>query len=166
MTSSEDSEHRICLFCTGNTCRSPMSEGILRDLLSSHSARWRVQSGGLHAFEGAPASSESVAVAREYGVDIAAHRARVFSPERARACELILVHSGEHLHRIASWGDDIAAKVFLMKAYPVAGDPGPEAWVADPIGQGVEAYRRTFLELDEVLRRIVPQIVSRAGEEE
>jgi hypothetical protein len=37
--------------------------------------------------------------------------------------------------------------------------------VADPIGLDYESYRATFLELDEVLRRIVPQIQTWAGEE-
>jgi protein-tyrosine phosphatase len=162
---TESDRLRICLVCTGNTCRSPMSEGILRGLADvKQLTGWQIESGGLYAFNGAPATRYAIAAAREHGVDISNHRARFFDAERAGGCDLILVHSGEHLHQIARWGGQVAARTFLLKHFPRPGDPGPEAWVADPIGLDFDSYRSTFLELDEVLRRIVPQIQAWAGE--
>ena len=155
---------RVCLVCTGNTCRSPMSEGILKALASERGlAHWEVCSFGLQAFEGAPATPHAVTVAREHDIDISGHRARLLEPSEALHCDVILVHSGEHFHRVLSWGDVFEKKTFLLKLFPHSGDAGPEAWVADPIGQDLDAYRRTFMELDEVLRRIVPQIEKWAG---
>jgi protein-tyrosine-phosphatase len=156
---------RICLVCTGNTCRSPMSEGILKTLAEDQDYwHWQIQSGGLAAYPGAQPSPGSVAAALEAGVDIRSHRATFFTAAEARACDLILVHSGEHYHQVVSWGDDLAQKTFLIKHFPEAGDPGPKAWVEDPIGLELPAYRATFRELLEVLTRIVPEIRKWAGE--
>jgi protein-tyrosine-phosphatase len=141
-----------------------MSEGILKDLVSRKQLHhWHIESGGLHALGGAPATTNAVRAASELDIDISGHRARPFDPERAAECDLILVHSGEHLHRIASWGPEFEQKTFLLKSFPVSGDGGPEFWVEDPIGQELDRYRATFMELDEALRRIVPRIHAWAG---
>jgi protein-tyrosine-phosphatase len=143
-----------------------MSEGILKSQLERLGLQhWRIESGGLSAYPGAPATEGSIVAARRDGVDLSAHRATAFTPERARACDLILVHSGEHYHRVATWGDDLAEKTFLIKHFPNPGDPGPQAWVADPIGMEQEVYLETYRELKEDLLRIVPEIQRWAGEE-
>lgn len=156
---SEGKLFRVCLVCTGNTCRSPMSEGILKALAPEYKLHhWQIESGGLSAFPGASASPGSVAAALEDGVDLRSHRATLFTLSRARECDLILVHSGEHYHQVLSWGEELEAKTFLLKHFPRPGDPGPGAWVADPIGLDPSAYHDTYWELEADLRRIVPQI--------
>ena len=161
----EPGTFRICLVCTGNTCRSPMSEGILRALAKERGlSHWRIESGGLSAMPGCPASPGSVAAALEDGVDLSTHSASVFTRARADECDLILVHSGEHYHRVASWSDELAEKTYLIKHFPEPGDPGPGAWVADPIGLDLPAYRDTYRELKAELSRIVNDIRARAGE--
>jgi len=143
-----------------------MSEGILKVLAEDQDYwHWQIQSGGLAAYPGAPPSAGSVTAALEEGVDIRSHRATLFTAADARACDLILVHSGEHYYQVRSWGEDLEPKTFLLKNFPHPGDPGPQAWVDDPIGLELPAYRATFLELKEVLTRIVPEIRKWAGEE-
>lgn len=149
---------RICLVCTGNTCRSPMSEAILKAEAEKYGLPWHVDSAGLSAYPGAPASEGSVWAASRDGVDLRGHRASLFTPERARDCDVILVHSGEHYHRIATWGDDLADRTFLIKHFPEPGDPGPAAWVEDPMGQELGAYLDTWRELKSALGRIVPDL--------
>ena len=149
---------RVCLVCTGNTCRSPMSEAILKAEVAERGLSWHVDSGGLSTYPGSPASEGSVLAAQRDGFDLRGHRSSAFTPERARSCDLILVHSGEHYHRIATWGDDLADKTYLLKHFPEPGDPGPAAWVEDPIGLDLEDYLDTWRELKNTLGRIVPDI--------
>jgi protein-tyrosine-phosphatase len=141
-----------------------MAEGILKELAreAGHD-NWHIESGGLSAFTGALPSEGSVIAARENGIDITAHQASVFDHLKALTCDLILVHSGEHYYQVLSWDDSLESKTFLIKHFPAPGDPGPEAWVADPIGQSLDAYRATFRELEAHLRRIVPEIEVWAG---
>jgi protein-tyrosine phosphatase len=153
----------VCLVCTGNTCRSPISAGILKQLVAEHNITdWEVTSAGTATMNGAPAAIQAIEAAREHGIDISDHHSRHFDSALARNCDLILVHSGEHLKAVAAWGEDAARKTFLLKNFPHAGDPGPQAWVLDPIGGDLDRYRRTYLELDESLRRIFPQLQERA----
>jgi len=135
-----------------------MSEAILKSLVAERGLSWHVDSGGLSATPGTPASEGSVLAARQDGVDLSGHRSSAFTPERALSCDLILVHSGEHYHRIATWSDDLAEKTFLLKHFPEPGDPGPDAWVEDPIGLDLEDYLDTWRELKNTLGRIVPDI--------
>lgn len=162
MSEGSTKPYRICLVCTGNTCRSPITEGILKQVAqSSGHTNWHISSGGLYARGGELPSEFGVEAALEQGVDISSHRATPFNIESATTCDLILVHSGEHLMEIGSWGELAVSKTFLLKHFPVLGDPGPSGWVEDPIGQNLDRYRSTFLELDEVVRRIVPYIMDR-----
>jgi len=150
---------RICLVCTGNTCRSPMAMGILRQLAKDHGVNgWEINSAGISAYSGSPAAAQAIEAASEHDIDIADHQASLFDHDAARVCDVILVHSGEHLSTVSRWGPEIAAKTFLLKTFPEAGDPGPGGWVSDPIGGDLERYRRTFMELDESLRRIFPRL--------
>ena len=155
--------YTICVVCTGNTCRSPITEGILKQVAheSGHTT-WTISSGGLYARGGEYPSEFGVEAALENGIDISDHRATPFDRARAEICDLILVHSGEHMMDIGSWDEPAVGKTFLLKHFPVPGDPGPKAWVEDPIGQNLDRYRGTYLELDEVVRRIVPHIRDRA----
>jgi len=69
--------------CTGNTCRSPMAEGICRALAEEKG--WSIQavSCGLAAFPGDPAAPYAVEAARKYGADLTMHRSRPLSPTMA-----------------------------------------------------------------------------------
>ena len=67
----------IVFVCTGNTCRSPMAEGMFRAMLAERGVSdIEVASCGTGVFPGMPASSHAVRAAAAYGADIAAHRSR------------------------------------------------------------------------------------------
>lgn len=141
-----------------------MAMGILEKLAFERGhTDWQISSAGLSAFAGAPATAHAVEVAREQGVDISHHEARRFDLADANECDLILVLSGEHFDYVSAWGAEVAARTYLLKHFPEPGNPGAATWVRDPIGGELDDYRRTFLELDEIVRRILPELSRRAG---
>lgn len=72
---------RIVFVCTGNTCRSPLAEGLFRQYLSEHGISGvEVLSAGLNVLEGEPASRNAVKVCAEHGADIVSHRSRLLAP--------------------------------------------------------------------------------------
>ncbi len=129
--------------CTGNTCRSPMAEGIARKLIAEREGcsvpelrdeGIEVVSAGVMAGQGQPATEEAVEAAGEIGVDISGHRSRQLTPE--------LLHSADHVFCLA--GSHIAQAHRLDPAharkYSLLDDPRD---IPDPIGGGIDVYRMT-----------------------
>ncbi len=71
---------KIVFVCTGNTCRSPLAQGLMQKKLDDlRLNNIEVTSAGLAACAGDEVSASSVEAAKKYGVDISAHRARALS---------------------------------------------------------------------------------------
>lgn len=66
----------VVLVCSGNTCRSPMAEAMLRSALAKAGgklAQLHVISGGLGAYPGDPASPHAIKAAARIGLDLGQH---------------------------------------------------------------------------------------------
>ncbi|MFC3398305.1 low molecular weight protein-tyrosine-phosphatase [Microbacterium amylolyticum] len=86
----------IVVVCTGNICRSPMGEVVLRDRLAAAGLDVSVRSSGVSAEEvGNPIDHRAVAVLSEHGYAVPARTARWFDVEDA-AADLILVMTRQH----------------------------------------------------------------------
>lgn len=138
----------ILLVCSGNTCRSPLAAAILADKLQRlpEFADTSVQSAGIAAWDGTPASEGSYLVALERGLDLSSHRARMLTADQVRDADLILTMSEAHSRRVAELGGE--QKVYTLVEY-AGDDDGTE--VPDPMGGDVAGYRETARLLDELL---------------
>ena len=68
---------KILFVCTGNTCRSPMAEGIFRKMLEDKGIEnVECSSAGLFAMTGDEPSLNAVKACERFAVDISSHRAR------------------------------------------------------------------------------------------
>lgn len=85
---------RILFVCFGNICRSPMAEGLARDLATrqypDNASLLQFSSAGVGAQNGNPPTEEAVLAMAERGIDIASHRARRATPDVVGACDLVL----------------------------------------------------------------------------
>lgn len=138
---------RILFVCTGNTCRSPLAEGIARRELDRRGwgSEVEVASAGVAAAEGQGASEGSLTVAREEGLDLSDHRSRLLTREMALEADLILGMSAGHVARVVTLAEN--ASVALLGDF-AQGVPRPGPTVPDPFGGPVEVYRETFRTLD------------------
>lgn len=121
---------KILFVCTGNTCRSPMAEGLFRQMVQRAGLEGQVlcQSAGLSAVEGEPASENAILACRELGVDIAGHRARRVSGEDMAVWDVFFTMSKTHGYILEQAGA-LPEHIYI---------PG---FIADPFGQDLEAYR-------------------------
>lgn len=95
--------YRLLFVCHGNTCRSPMAEGVFRDLVekAGRGREFAIASAGTHARQvGAPPDPRAVAAAREIGIDIAEQRCRQLQPADLAEHELLLALDQANLVRL------------------------------------------------------------------
>ena len=129
----------VIMICTGNICRSPMAEGILRTMLPAFlKPTVHVGSAGTQGLHGNRAEPFAIEAAAFYGADIGDHRARMLDSQLVKSADLILVMENHHLDVI---GDML---FFRCKYARLLGDFAMDrkiGQIEDPYGGPLSAYQ-------------------------
>ncbi|MEQ1439447.1 low molecular weight protein-tyrosine-phosphatase [Fontimonas sp. SYSU GA230001] len=132
--------NRIIVICTGNICRSPMAEALLRARLGA-----RVQvvaSAGTGALVGYPADPLAVEVAAEHGLDLAAHRAQQATLPLLASMDLVLTLDQTHSDWLNRLYPQLRGRVHKILRWRGNAD------VADPYRQPRAAFERAFDDIE------------------
>jgi protein-tyrosine phosphatase len=152
--------------CTGNTCRSPIAQWVLRRELAEAGVVAEVESCGLRTeVIGAAAEPRAQAVLRAHGFGHE-HAVRQFEPEMFSSYELIIALDSNHewvLRKIAPDGAAVARVRLLGSFDPAAG----AGWdVPDPVGGDMSDYERTLRLVQSAMPGVVTAVRAAAGDPE
>ncbi len=127
----------ILFVCTGNVCRSPIAEYLLKKHLNG-AGRWVVGSAGTCALENQPPTPAAVAVMAEHGIDISGHRSRPLTRQLVEQARVIVAMTAAHARAVSLLYPPAVEKTFVIGSF----DDSRDEDIEDPIGLSDEAYRR------------------------
>ncbi|MGB1790139.1 MAG: ribose 5-phosphate isomerase B, partial [Limisphaerales bacterium] len=131
--------HTVLFICTGNVCRSPMAEGLFRDLVEKNDADFAVKSAGVGAQDGQPPSENSVRAMQDLGIDITSQRSQMLTAELAAEADMIIGMTQGHVEMVNLMYPQAADKTFMLREFDES-LPLHEREIADPIGGSYEIY--------------------------
>lgn len=147
--------HKILFVCTGNTCRSPMAEGIFNKYAEENKLDWFAESAGIQAITGLPAFENSVEVCKEIGVDLSDFTSTWICDTDPLQYDLFCVMTENHRNIISSLGIDKDKIIILNEK---------NGGISDPYGESVEIYRKCRDEIQKGVEEVLNTEISIYGQ--
>lgn len=125
-----------------------MAEVLFQQLVEirGEEGEWLIESAGIAAFDGEPATNNTQIVASERGMDLSSHRSKRATRPAVEPFALLLVMEERHREVMREAYPDLADRVFLLREMVDA-----EGDVHDPIGTTLPNYRAMAEEVESVL---------------
>ncbi|WP_281080997.1 protein tyrosine phosphatase [Klebsiella quasivariicola] len=125
----------ILVVCTGNICRSPIGERILKQLLPT----MQVDSAGTAALIDHNADNSAIKIAKKHGVSLEGHKGKQFTAKLARNYDLILAMEKSHINQIEKIAPEARGKTMLFGHWLENRD------IPDPYRKSDEAFASVFV---------------------
>lgn len=135
----------ILVICTGNICRSPAGERLLRRALPGVT----VDSAGVAGLPGHPADSMMQAVCEAGGITLDGHLSRPVTPAMLRQYDLLLVMEQAHIRQLTARAPEARGKIMLFSHW--SGNVN-DTDISDPVGQDRQVFEQVYSQLGQAAR--------------
>jgi protein-tyrosine phosphatase len=181
---------RILTVCTGNICRSPQAEQLLRTALADTDADVEISSAGTSAMVGYEMPQQASALSREFGGEPSGHEPRQLTKQIVEQADLILTMAREHRSAVAKLSPAASRRTFTLREFARAIAPTEDAerptpndwpaWVAlaaarrgyvaagpedddvvDPFRRSEATYRRSIEQIAPAVESISAAVAAR-----
>ena len=146
---------KLLFVCSGNICRSPMAEALSEAIGDELGITVRARSAGTLGIRESAAAPKAIAVCKEVGVDISAHRSQGITHELISWADWVLVMELAHASHLREYYPEVGERMLPL------GNFAGTAEIPDPIGGWKWTFRRVRKQLERALRAVLPRLASR-----
>ena len=149
----------VLFVCSGNTCRSPIAENLLRRKLAGRRTGINVSSAGIYANPGESISPGARRALQVRGIDAGGFLASALSEQLVGSADLILTMTRTHLTAL-----NLSFPAANDKTYMLSEFCAQEGDLSDPFGGGAAEYENCCERIDKLLDIAVEKLVLIVGD--
>lgn len=151
--------YKVLFVCSGNTCRSPLAEAMLRKAIEEDAdlkGKVAVSSAGTSTHFEDIVQYKAVEAGAKYGVDLNGYKSRQFAPELLDMFDIVIGMSKGHRDIINAHFPETADKVVALYEYIT--DEKDCKDVKDPFGSDQETYDKIAKEIHDLVDLMLPKL--------
>ena len=145
---------KVLFVCTGNSCRSPIAEVLLKKMAKERGLNIEVKSCGTRTLLGMAATREAIESLKKENVSIFDHRSQQLNQELIDWADLILVMEERHKQELLQYSAGVGSKVFLLTEFAEKNSRD----IIDPIAKPLEIYEGLVMDLKFYLTKVIERI--------
>jgi len=135
----------VLFVCAANQCRSPMAMVLFKDMAAKRGEKledWRIESAGIYAITGYPATKDAIIAISEMGLDLLDHRSQPVTESLLDKFNLILCMENDQVNLVKRNFPNARDRIFLLSEMA-----DQDQDILDPVGQSQNTYKDTANEI-------------------